>query len=107
MRLQDKVALITGSGSGIGRAVATLFAKEGAKVAVNDVNETGGKETVDLIKQKGAEATFYKADVTKPGEVSSMIIDVISKYHRIDVLHNNAGGWSREVSDTVTADSEE
>ena len=63
-RLQNKVALITGSGSGIGRATAILFAKEGAKVAVNDVKEMDAKATVDLIQNAGGEATPFIADVT-------------------------------------------
>jgi len=106
-RLQGKTALITGAGSGIGRATAILFAAEGAKVAVNDISVEGGHETVRLIKEAKGEATFFKANVTKLPEVKSMVKQVIDRYGRIDVLHNNVGGWQRENNDTVINDSEE
>ena len=106
-RLQGKTALITGAGSGIGRATAILFAAEGAKVAVNDISVEGGHETVRLIKEAEGEATFFKANVTKLPEVKSMVKQVLDRYSRIDVLHNNVGGWQRENNDTVINDSEE
>jgi NAD(P)-dependent dehydrogenase (short-subunit alcohol dehydrogenase family) len=106
-RLQGKVALITGSGSGIGRATALLFAKEGAKVAVNDVNQKGGQETVTMIREAGGEASFYAVDVTKLKEVEVMINEILAKYKRIDILHNNVGGWQREMNDTVVDDTEQ
>ncbi|GGD52538.1 SDR family NAD(P)-dependent oxidoreductase [Paenibacillus nasutitermitis] len=91
MRLQGKVILITGSGSGIGRSTAQLFGREGAKVIVNDLNTEHGEETVQLIQQAGGEAVFIRADVTNPGEVSAMVEQIIAQYGRIDVLFNNAG----------------
>ena len=106
-RLQGKTALITGAGSGIGRATAILFAAEGAKVAVNDISVEGGSETVRLIKEAEGEATFFKANVTKLPEVKSMVKQVLDRYSKIDVLHNNVGGWQRENNDTVINDSEE
>ena len=106
-RLQGKVALVTGSGSGIGRATTLLFAKEGAKVAVNDVSEKGGEETVELVRSAGGDAIFFKADATKAEDVKSMVDEVIKRYGKIDILHNNVGGWQRENQDTVTQDSEE
>jgi len=106
-RLRGKTALITGAGSGIGRATATLFAAEGAKVAVNDISGEGGHETVHLIREGGGEATFYKADVTKWAEVRAMVSQVLGFYNGIDILHNNVGGWQRENKDTVVNDSEE
>jgi NAD(P)-dependent dehydrogenase (short-subunit alcohol dehydrogenase family) len=106
-RLQGKVALITGSGSGIGRATALLFAKEGAKIAVNDVDQIGGQETVKMIQQAGGEASFYPADVTKLKEVEDMINKVLANYKKIDILHNNVGGWQRELKDTVVDNSEQ
>jgi NAD(P)-dependent dehydrogenase (short-subunit alcohol dehydrogenase family) len=106
-RLQGKTALITGAGSGIGRATAILFAAEGAKVAVNDISVEGGHETVRLIKEAKGEATFFKANVTKWPEVKAMVKQVLDRYGRIDVLHNNVGGWQRENNDTVINDSEE
>ncbi len=72
-RLQGKTALITGAGSGIGRATAILFAAEGAKVAVNDISDEGGNETVRMIKEAKGEATFYKANVTKWPEVKTLV----------------------------------
>jgi len=91
MKLKDKVAVITGAGSGIGRATALLFAKEGAKIVVVDVNKDTARETVDLIKRNGGEAIFIKADVSKSGEVQNMIKETVKKYGKLDVLFNNAG----------------
>lgn len=91
MRLKDKVTLITGSGSGIGKSTALLFAKEGAVVIVNDVHEEHGKETVQEIRGQGGEAMFIRSDVTDPESVKAMIAQAISAFSRIDVLFNNAG----------------
>ncbi|WP_045520226.1 SDR family NAD(P)-dependent oxidoreductase [Neobacillus niacini] len=91
MRLQDKVTLITGAGSGIGRSTALLFAREGASVIVNDVDEVNGLETVREIIEKGGEALFIKADVTQPEAVKTMVDTAIAEFGRIDVLFNNAG----------------
>jgi 3-oxoacyl-[acyl-carrier protein] reductase len=90
-KLQEKVALITGAGSGMGRASAILFAKEGAKVAVVDIDSKGGNQTVNLIKQDGNEAFFVQADVSKLKDVEGMIKSTIDKYGRLDILYNNAG----------------
>ncbi|WP_134701320.1 SDR family NAD(P)-dependent oxidoreductase [Ammoniphilus sp. YIM 78166] len=91
MRLKDKVILITGSGSGIGKSTALLFAAEGAKVIVNDLSREHGEETVEGIRQKGGVAQFIQADVTNALEVDRMVQLVIDTYGRIDVLFNNAG----------------
>jgi NAD(P)-dependent dehydrogenase (short-subunit alcohol dehydrogenase family) len=106
-RLEGKVAIITGSGSGIGRGVARLFAKEGASVAVVDVKPEGGMETVDLIKKEGGEAFFVQTNVLNVSQVKSMVSRVVERYGKVNVLHNNAGGWQREAHDTVLEDSEE
>jgi NAD(P)-dependent dehydrogenase (short-subunit alcohol dehydrogenase family) len=106
-RLEGNVALITGAGSGIGRAVSILFAKEGASVAVIDIYESGGSETEQTIRKNGNKATFFKCDVTKYSEIKLMIRAVLDTYGKIDVLHNNVGGWQREQKDTVTNNSEE
>lgn len=96
MRFKDKVALITGAGSGIGRAAALAFAAAGAKVAVSDVNEDGGKATVAQIKQAGGTAFFRKCNVTSYRAVVELVDETVSTYGRLDIALNNAGiGGSR------------
>lgn len=90
-KFDGKVALVTGSGSGIGRASALAFAKEGAKVIVADVSVEGGKETVEMIKKAGGKATFVKTDVAKAAEVEALINKGVETYGRLDYAHNNAG----------------
>lgn len=89
--LADKVALVTGGGSGIGRATALAFAHAQARVVVSDVDREGGLETVALIRDAGREALFVQADVSRSGDVDSMVRQTISAYGRLDVAHNNAG----------------
>ncbi len=91
MRVKDKVVIITGGGSGIGKETGLLFAREGAKVVVADVNEKAGAETVDTIKNAGGEALFAKLDVSNREQTKQVVKDTIAKYGRIDVLINNAG----------------
>lgn len=91
MRLKDKVALITGSGSGIGKSTALLFAREGATLIVNDLAEDAGAETVEQIRREGGQAMFIRADVTDADEVQKMILTAIAEFGRIDILFNNAG----------------
>jgi 3-oxoacyl-[acyl-carrier protein] reductase len=91
MRLANKVAIITGAGSGFGRASAILFAKEGAKVVVVDVNDAGGKETVATIKSSGGDAVFVHADVSKASDVENFIKTTKNKFGKIDIIFNNAG----------------
>jgi NAD(P)-dependent dehydrogenase (short-subunit alcohol dehydrogenase family) len=91
VRLQDKVTLITGAGSGIGRATAQLFAQEGASVIVNDLSEENGRGTVELIEREGGKAIYIQADVTDPESVKKMVDQAIAHFGRIDVLFNNAG----------------
>src|SRR5262245_13597177 len=90
-RLKSKVALITGGGSGIGRATCLLFAREGAKVVMADYATEGGNETVRRIKAAGGEATFVQADVSRSADVRSMIATTVNTYGRVDILYNNAG----------------
>lgn len=91
MRLQNKIAIITGAGSGIGKATALLFAKEGAKVIVANRREEKGQATVEEIKNQGGEAVFIKTDVSKWEDVSNMVEKTVETYGKVDVLVNNAG----------------
>ncbi|MFS0634326.1 glucose 1-dehydrogenase [Mesobacillus foraminis] len=91
MRLREKVVLITGAGSGIGKSTAILFAKEGASIIVNDLNEGSGNEAVSEIRKSNGEAFFIQGDVTEADSVKAMVDKAINKYGRIDVLFNNAG----------------
>ncbi|MBN1227237.1 MAG: glucose 1-dehydrogenase [Deltaproteobacteria bacterium] len=90
-RLKGKVSIVTGAGSGIGRGIASLFAKEGSSVIVADVMPEGGKETERLINEAGGKAFFVKTDVSKSSEVESMVKETVEKYGKISVLCNNAG----------------
>ncbi len=99
VRLKNKVTIITGSTSGIGKAAAILFAKEGAKVIVNGRRKRLGKKVVDKIIQEGGEATYIYGDLTKEEDVKNLIKQTIKKYGKIDVLYNNAG---EELSRSIT-----
>ena len=90
-KLRGKVALVTGGSSGIGRASALAFAREGAKVVIGDVGAAGGQETVDMIKQARGEGFLIKTDVSKAGEVEAMIHQTIEVNGRLDCAFNNAG----------------
>ncbi|MBI4445801.1 MAG: beta-ketoacyl-ACP reductase [Acidobacteria bacterium] len=91
MQLKDKVALITGAGRGIGQATAFRFSSEGARVAINDVDEEAGRQTVSAIQEKGGEAFFVPANITRRSEVEAMIDQVTERWKRLDILVNNAG----------------
>jgi NAD(P)-dependent dehydrogenase (short-subunit alcohol dehydrogenase family) len=103
--LEGKVALVTGAGSGIGRASALAFAREGARVVVADVDAEGGEETAEKVRDAGGEATFVKADVSKAGEVKALVEQSVETYGRLDCAHNNAG--IEGVMGTSTADQAE
>ena len=89
--LEGKVAIITGAGSGIGKAAAELFAKEEAKVVVSDINEANGKSAVDEITKNGGEAFFIKADSSKPEDNEALVKQTVEKYGALDIAVNNAG----------------
>jgi NAD(P)-dependent dehydrogenase (short-subunit alcohol dehydrogenase family) len=91
MRLEGKVIIITGSGSGIGRATAELFAQEGAKVVVAEYNAEAGQKTVDAIKTAGGEALFIAVDVSDSAQVQHMVQTTLDAFGGIDILFNNAG----------------
>ena len=89
--LEGKVGLVTGAGSGIGRATSLEMARNGARLAVADVNEDGGRETVDLVEKAGGEAIFVRADVTSSADVQAMIRTTVESFGRLDCAVNNAG----------------
>lgn len=90
-KFEGKVALVTGAASGIGRASALAFAREGAKTVVADILVEGGEETVRIIKEAGGDALFVRTDVSKAGEVETLIQKIVETYGRLDYAHNNAG----------------
>jgi NAD(P)-dependent dehydrogenase (short-subunit alcohol dehydrogenase family) len=90
-RVDGKVALVTGGASGIGRATALTFAREGAKLIIADMNEDGGQQTVHMITEQGGEAIFVKTDVTQATAVEALISKAVETYGRLDCAHNNAG----------------
>src|SRR5690606_4205546 len=110
--LKDKVAVVSGAGSGIGRAIAETYAREGAKVVITDINQAHGEETVAAIKKAGGEAFFIKADSSKAEDNKKLVEAVVAKYGRLDVACNNAGmggpaaptgeydidGWDRVIA---------
>lgn len=102
MRLQDKVAIITGAASGIGRASALLFAAEGARVIVVDLNSEGASHTVSDIEGAGGTSVFHCCDVSDPTQVQETANFALDKFDRIDILFNNAGiELSKDIVDTV------
>src|SRR5690606_12818019 len=110
--LENKTAIVTGAGSGIGRAIAVLFAKEGAQVVVSDVDEKGGNETVDEITKAGGKAFFFKADTSSPEDNRKLVDEAVKKYGALRFAVNNAGiggpladtgdypidGWDKVIS---------
>lgn len=104
MRLQDKVALITGAGSGIGRESALLFASEGAAIVVVDVVDEAGQETVAQVKAAGGRAVYAHADVSKADECARMIAAAESNFGKLNVLFNNAGIMHGQDDDAVATD---
>jgi NAD(P)-dependent dehydrogenase (short-subunit alcohol dehydrogenase family) len=110
--LENKVAIITGAGSGIGKAISLLYANEGAKIVVSDISEKGGNETVSEIKAKGGEAIFVKADTSKPDDNKNVVEQAVKQFGGLHVAVNNAGiggplspageypidGWDKVIS---------
>ena len=101
MRLAERVALITGAGSGIGYQTAILFAREGAAIVAVDINEAGGAATVAEIEATGGSAIFVRADVSRATECEAMVVAAETTYGRLDILFNNAGICHAEDDDAV------
>jgi NAD(P)-dependent dehydrogenase (short-subunit alcohol dehydrogenase family) len=91
VKLENKVALITGAGSGIGRSTALMMAAEGARIMVSDVNVAGGEETVRLLEERGCEARFFRADVSNASDVEALLDETIKAFGKLDCAVNNAG----------------
>ena len=89
--LKNKIALVTGASSGIGRAIAQIWAREGARVVVSDINTAAGQETADLVRAQGGDAFFIAADVGKPQDAQKLVSQALAHYGRLDVACNNAG----------------
>lgn len=106
MRLQDKVCLITGAGSGMGQVAARMFAAQGAKVAVCDIRDEAGQQTVEQVQEKGGDARFISCDVSNEHSVSSAVNELMDTYGKVDVLYNNAGIMPAE-DESVIHTSEE
>ncbi|GIO22101.1 SDR family NAD(P)-dependent oxidoreductase [Oceanobacillus sp. J11TS1] len=102
MKLKGKVALITGSASGFGRAAAYLFAKEGASVVVADFNETNGQEVVKNIKNNGGEASFVHVDCSVVSDVEKMVKQAVQTYGKLDIFWHNAGDAGPGIISQVT-----
>jgi NAD(P)-dependent dehydrogenase (short-subunit alcohol dehydrogenase family) len=106
VRLSGRVALITGAGSGIGRAAATLFAAEGAAVVVADISDEHGQATVDRIISGGGRALFQRTDVGEPSSVEAAVERAVSAFGGLSILYNNAGGTSPEDGSVTSASLE-
>jgi NAD(P)-dependent dehydrogenase (short-subunit alcohol dehydrogenase family) len=105
MRLENKIAIVTGAGKGIGWGIATVFSKEGAKVVIVDWDEEAGEKTAEQIRQSGGDAFFVKCDVSNEEQVKAMVQATIDKYGQIDVLVNNAGiGGPKSVLEATSND---
>ena len=106
MRLKDKVALITGGGSGIGREASLLFAREGAAVVVVDVTDDAGQKTVDEIKAQGGRASYVHADVSSSKDSEAMVARAEREFGKLNILFNNAGIMHSSDDDAVSTSEE-
>ena len=91
MRLPDKVAIVTGGASGLGRGIALALAREGARVAVVDLNEAGAHDTVETIAKDGGQAAAWRADISDKARIDQVVAEIISRWGTVDILVNNAG----------------
>ncbi len=104
MRLKNKVAIITGGSSGIGKETAILFAKEGAKVVIADINDAEGIKTVELIKSTRGEAVFIRTDVSKDEDCEKMVDFAEKAFGHLDIIFNNAGIMHSEDGDAISTE---
>ena len=104
MRLKNKIALITGGSSGIGKESCLLFAEEGATVVVVDINEPAGKETERLILEAGGDAAFFKADISNSSDCEAMINYTVERFGGLHILFNNAGIMHSEDGDSQSTE---
>lgn len=107
MLLKDRVAIITGGSVGMGRSTALRFAEEGCSVVVADINEAEGEKTVEAVSKKGKEGLFIHCDVTNTQQVQDLISAVISKFGKIDIMDNNAGGILGQPSGIIEGITDE
>jgi NAD(P)-dependent dehydrogenase (short-subunit alcohol dehydrogenase family) len=107
MRLDGKVALITGGGAGIGRACVELFAREGARVVLGELNEVTGQAAADSVRAQGGRCLFFPTDVGEPESVERLVKAAIAEHGRIDVLYNNVGGSTARDGPVTTAPFDE
>ncbi|HET6367400.1 MAG TPA: 3-oxoacyl-ACP reductase family protein [Pseudomonadales bacterium] len=91
MRLPDKVAIVTGGASGLGRGIALALAREGARVAVVDLNEAGARDTVEAIAKDGGQAAAWRADISDKARIDQVVAEIVSRWGTVDILVNNAG----------------
>ena len=106
MRLADKVAIVTGAGSGFGEGIATRFAAEGARVVVNDVDSASGERVAAAIRLAGGQATFVRADVSRGDDVKALLQATLATYGRLDIQINNAGVSHRNQSMLTVSEDE-
>jgi len=107
MRLENKVALITGAGMGQGRTACLIFAREGAKIVALDIDEAAGNKTVNLVKEQGGEAVYCNCDIAVEKQVEKAVVDGINAFGQLNILYNNAGVLWRDKDFEVTRTTEE
>jgi NAD(P)-dependent dehydrogenase (short-subunit alcohol dehydrogenase family) len=105
MKLKGKVAIITGAATGIGRATAKLYAKEGAKVVIADINDKGANDTVNSIKQDGGESIYFPTNVVKVSDLEAVVKSAVDIYGRLDIFYHNAGAAGPGLLDNTSEEA--